>query len=145
MLKIGLVSALMVDNNIKEQINTIENHLKSNKDFDMLIFDESFLQGFEGLTWNYDEDIERAVSLDGKEISQIKELAKGNNTAVSLGLIEKENGLIYSSNVAIDKNGKIADKFRRLSAGWKEPHANTKYSEGSSLNKFMIKGKNLSQ
>lgn len=138
MIKIGFVSATMLDNRTQEQIKTIEKYLMANKQCDLLVFGESYLQGFNGLTWNYDEDIERAVSLEERVISQIKELTRKYNTAVSFGLIERKEDLLYSTNVVIDSNGKIISVFRRLSKGWKEQCANCKYVEGTSISIFEI-------
>ena len=56
-MKIGLVSALMKDNNIEHQLGVIEGYLKENKSCEMLCFGESFLQGFDALSWDYKIDI----------------------------------------------------------------------------------------
>jgi len=81
-MKIGLVSGLMEDNNIEQQIFQIEHYVSKNKTFDLLCFGESFLHGFEGLTWNYDEDIKRALKQTDKKIKQICKIAKSKRQIV---------------------------------------------------------------
>ena len=57
-MKIGLVSAHMVDNDINKQISEMEHYLKNSQDCDWLCFGEAFLHGFYGLAWSYDQDKE---------------------------------------------------------------------------------------
>lgn len=47
------------------------------------MFGESFLQGFDALAWEFDLDKDRAVSVNDKEISYIKNLAKTYNISIS--------------------------------------------------------------
>ena len=135
-MKIGLVSSLMKDNNIEHQLGQMEYYISLNHNCDLICFGESFLQGFEGLTWKYDEDIKRALTKDGPVILYIRELAKRYNCGISFGFIEKEGNNIYSSNMVINSKGKIVDIFRRVSIGWKEPIANSLYKEGNGFHTF---------
>lgn len=97
-VKIGLVSCLMKDKDTKHQLKQIEHYVSTNHNCDLICFGESFLQGFEGLTWEYDEDIKRA-------------LAKNYKCGISFGFIEKEEDIIYSSNMVIDSCEEIMDVF----------------------------------
>lgn len=142
-MKIGLVSSLMRDNNLEYQLKQIEYYVINNISCDMLCFGESFLQGFEGLTWDYDEDIKRALSKNDCSIIRIRKLAKEYNCAISFGFIEKEDNIIYSSNMVIDKNGEVIDLFRRVSEGWKEPIATCMYREGDSFHTFTFMNKKI--
>lgn len=142
-MKIGLVSTFMKDNDIVHQLSQITQYVSSNHNCDILCFGESFLQGFEGLTWNYYEDINRALSKEDKAIIYLKELARSNHCAISFGFIEKENSIIYSSNMVIDEQGEIIDIYRRRSAGWKEPIANEQYQEGNDFHTFDYKDKQI--
>lgn len=135
-MKIGLVSCLMKDNDIDHQLTQMENYLSLKHNCDLLCFGESFLQGFEGLTWEYAEDIKRSLTRDDPIIHHIRKLAKIRNCGISFGFIEKEDGFLYSSNMVIDQTGEIIDLFRRVSSGWKEPQASSMYKEGQGFHTF---------
>lgn len=139
-MRIGLVAGLMKDNNIDHQIQQIELHLKSNKNCDLLCFGESYLQGFEGLTWQYEQDLNRALALDDPIILKLRGLAKAYDCALSFSFIEKDIAL-YCTNMVIDKQGEIIDVFRRVSTGWKEPIANHMYQEGTGFHQFTFMNK----
>lgn len=140
---IGLASALNIDNDIDYNIEQIRNFAKQAKEesVDLICFGESFLQGFDCLTWNYEKDYKVAQCIESKAISKIKEIAISNNIAISFGMIEKDNNLLYSSNVIIDECGNIIDIFRRVSPEWKESVASDKYCEGKEFHTFIYKGK----
>ncbi|WP_350344783.1 carbon-nitrogen hydrolase family protein [Proteinivorax tanatarense] len=142
-MKIGLVSCLMKDNDIAHQLAQMEHYVSNNHNCDLICFGESFLQGFEGLTWKYDEDIKRALAQDDPIIFHIRELANSYNCGISFGFIEKENNTLYSSNMVVDLNGKIIDVFRRVSIGWKEPIASSMYKEGQGFHTFTYMDKVL--
>lgn len=139
-MKIGLVAALIKNNNIEDQIELIENYLKQNKTCHMLCFGESFLHGFEGLTWNYEIDKDRALSLDSPPIERIKVLAKEYSCALSLGFVENYEDGLYCSNMVIDKSGNLVDIFRRVSEGWKVPETTSQYKEGDGFHSFELEG-----
>jgi len=126
----------MKDDDIEHQLAQIEYYVSTEHTCDLICFGESFLQGFEGLTWRYDEDIEIALAQDDPVIIHIKELAKRNNCGISFGFIEKEDHDLFSSNMVIDRHGEIIDVFRRVSIGWKEPIASSKYKEGQGFHTF---------
>lgn len=139
-MKIGIVSALMKDNNIEHQLEVIEGYLKKNQSCEMLCFGECFLQGFDVLSWDYKTDIDRAVRLDSKEIDKLRTLAKEYKCALSLGFIENYKDDLYCSNLVIDKDGEIADIFRRVSEGWKISGTSSEYKEGESFHSFTLEG-----
>lgn len=140
-MKIGLVAAKMKDNNIDYSIEQIENIAKDNCDLDLICFGESYLQGFEGLTWNFLEDKNIALTIQSNEINKIKDIAKTYNIAISFGFILNEDDLIYSANCVIDRFGNIVDIFKRVSTGWKEPIADGHYREGEDFHTFSLEGK----
>lgn len=142
-MKIGLISSLMKDNDIEHQLQQMEYYFSINKNCDLICFGESFLQGFRGLTWRYDEDINRALTKDDPVIIYIRELTKKYKCGVSFGFIEKEGKTIYSSNMVINSKGEIIDVFRRVSPGWKKPIANTMYQEGCGFHTFTYMDKVL--
>lgn len=139
-MTIGLVSALMKDNDINHQIMVMETYLKQNKDCNMLCFGESFLQGFEGLSWNYEIDKARALGIDSSPIQRIAALARKHDCALSFGFIENDQGSLYSSNLVIGSKGEIVDLYRRISVGWKEPIATAEYKEGDGFHGFEFDG-----
>lgn len=136
-MKIVLASMISKTNGIIENKNKILDLLnKYSKKVDLIVFGEAFLQGFYALNFNYERDINIAISVNNEIIDEIKNEAKINNVAVSFGFIEKEKEFIYSSQITISSNGEIIDVFRRVSPGWKEPSANTKYIEGNNFHIF---------
>ena len=135
-MKIGLVSSLMKDNDITHQVQEMENYLKQYKHHDLLCFGESYLQGFEGLTWEYEEDLKRAIDVKGSIMEKIKGLSKTYNCGLSFGFIEKENHKLFNSNIVINNNGELVNLFRRVSKGWKESIATESYLEGTDFHAF---------
>ena len=57
---------------------------------DLILFGETFLQGFDSLSWNYDSDKSIAVTRNDPVIDEIREAAKECSVEVSFGYIEKE-------------------------------------------------------
>ena len=108
---------------------------------DLILFGETFLQGFDSLSWEYDRDKEIAISADDSIIEEIREAAKENSVAVSFGYIEKAEDSLYSSQLTIGRDGKTIDNFRRVSVGWKEPIADSHYKEGDGFHKFRFEDK----
>ncbi len=143
-MKIGLVSEIFRNNDIGFNCRQIDKRLAEAKErnIDLVCFGESFLQGFDGLTWQHKEDLQRACSQEGETIQSIKELAVRHDTALSFGYIERVEDLIYSSNLVISSQGQILNNYRRVSVGWKVPRANPQYyKEGLSFGTFSFKGK----
>lgn len=110
---------------------------------DLLVFGESFLHGFEALSWDYEKDKAIAIGLDDDIIKEIKLAARENSIAVSFGMIEKMDEALYSSQITIDKAGEVIDVFRRVSDGWKETIADAHYNEGDGFHTFDFEGKKI--
>lgn len=110
---------------------------------DLICFGESFLQGFEGLSWNCAEDLTHAMTPDSTPVRLLRALAAQEHCALSFGFIEKDHGLLYSSYLVVNSAGGIADVFRRVSPGWKEPVASAEYREGKGFHTFSLNGKTL--
>ncbi len=115
----------------------------SPKDIDLIVFGESFLQGFDSLSRNYTIDKQIAISKSDKIIKEISEHAKENNVAVSFGYFEFFNESIYSSQIVINHKGIIIHNYRRISKGWKEISANENYKEGDECSFFVLKNKKI--
>lgn len=134
---------MMKDNDIGHQLTEMERSVSENHGCDLVCFGESYLHGFEGLTWDYDEDIKRAIRQDDPAILRIREMARQNRCGISFGFIEKTDGMLYSSNMVVDRDGEIIDVFRRVSPGWKTKIAGPEYQEGEGFHTFAYMGKKL--
>lgn len=142
-MKIGLVAATMRNNRIDEQIKEMEQYLSNNYKCDLLCFGEAYLHGFHGMSWEYEIDINRAITLDSQPMEQVKGLARKYDCGISFGYIEKFNEKIYSSNIVIDNDGDIVDNYRRVSEGWKGNWEDNRYAEGQTFQVFEFKNKQL--
>lgn len=140
-MKIGMVAANIRNNKIEEQIKEMEYYLSNNSNCDLLCFGEDFLHGFHGMSWEFEIDIHRAITIDSQPIKKIRELAKNFDCAVSFGYIERFHDKIYCSNMIIDNYGDIVDNYRRISEGWKSNWLDIRYSEGKSFQIFELKEK----
>lgn len=140
-VKIGSVSGLMKDNDAEHQIEQIEHYLAACGGCDLLCFGESFLQGFGGLSWQYREDLGRAMDLRARPLTRIRKLAQKHERSISFGFIERDQNVIHSSNLVIGPRGETLDLFRRVSPGWKERGVGPQYREGSGFHTFAYGGK----
>lgn len=119
--------------NKKVMIDTMEEYAS---EADIVIFGEAFLQGFYGANFEPEHDEKIAVSTDDFIIKEMCVATEKYGIAVSFGFIEKCKEKFFSSQITIDKNGKIVDLYRRVSSGWKEPIANERYCEGKEFHTF---------
>lgn len=141
-MKIALAALEFKTNTIEFNKHQIISTLhKYSNEVDMVVFGESFLQGFEALSWQYERDKDIALEVSSDVINDIRQVAKQHQCAVSFGFIEKQNQTIYSSQLTIDKAGQIINHYQRLSTGWKEAIADEHYCEGKSLSVFEFMNK----
>lgn len=143
-VKIGLASYEFKNNDITFNISQIEKAMKTARGaVDLLCFGEAFLQGFDALNWNYENDRDIAVSSDSKIMRQLCDLTVQWGIGLLFGYIEKENDSIYSSCAIIEK-GKLIHNYRRISKGWKEYSITDEhYNEGISTETFLYHGQSL--
>ena len=143
-MKINLMSLAFKTKDLEGNKNII---IKSMREYahkaDLLVFGESFLHGFEALSWDYEKDKAIAIDINDDIIKEIKLAARENSIAVSFGMIEKLDEALYSSQITIDKAGEVIDVFRRVSDGWKEPIADAHYKEGDGFHTFDFEGKKI--
>lgn len=143
-MKINLMSLAFKTKDLEHNKNII---IKSMREYahkaELLVFGESFLHGFEALSWNYEKDRTIAIDINDDIINEIKFAAKENSIAVSFGMIEKTDDALYSSQITISKAGEVIDVFRRVSDGWKEPIADAHYKEGEGFHTFDFEGKKI--
>ena len=119
--------------NKNQIVSTIKEY---NNKVDLILFGESFLQGFDALTWNFEIDKNIALSKDSKLIKEIKKLCKQFNVSVSFGYFELFDSKIFSSQIVINKQGKIIFNYRRVSSGWRIKETDDHYQEGTSFSTF---------
>lgn len=111
---------------------------------DMCVFGESFLQGFECLSFVYKDDVGVPVTQNSNEIAEVRRIARENEIAISFGYIENDHGAFYSSQMTVTKRGEIINNYRRMSPGWKEPSACSDYREGDKLYLYKMDGVSFS-
>lgn len=143
-MKIALASARIIDADVKHNLSQMERYMKEAKSAgaDIVCFGEAFLQGFNALSWQYEEDRKIALSTSSQEFAQIKRWTKEINIDVLFGYNELEQESIYSS-CALIADGEIIHNYRRISRGWKEyTQTDTHYKEGSTVEAFNYKGRN---
>ena len=97
-MKIALGAVGFITNDIEYNLSKIKETVKKySSEVDLILFGESFLQGFDCLTWDYSRDIDIAVRQDSEIINEIRSLCENNKIAVSFGYIEKYEDKLYSS------------------------------------------------
>lgn len=107
---------------------------------DLLCFGESFLQGFDALSWNIDDDIDIAIAQDSDVIQHLCKLTLFYNTDLLFGYFEKEDDILYSS-CALLEQGKLFYNYRRISTGWKViSKTDEHYREGTDVHEFLYRG-----
>lgn len=142
-MKIALASARIVDRDIKHNLAQMERYVKKAKaeGAELVCFGEAFLQGFNALSWKYEEDKEIALTTSSSVFAKIKKLTKEEGVDVLFGYNELEGESIYSS-CALICNGEIIFNYRRISKGWKEySKTDEHYKEGLSVEVFNYKNK----
>ena len=140
-MKIGLAQYKFINKDITFNLSQIEKALKNASErVDLLCFGEAFLQGFDSLSWKYEEDKNVAMTKDSLEMQTICTWSKEYNVAIAFGYIEKENDTLYSSYAFIE-DGRLAHNYRRVSVGWKESKLTDEhYKEGDTVETFYFKG-----
>ena len=133
-MKIALAAVGFYERDIEYNRNKILKCLKENSGkAELILFGETFLQGFEILDWKYETDQHMALSVSDSNIQMIRKAAEENALAVSFGFLEKAGNKIYSSQLTIGADGNILNLFRRVSKGWRESFTDEHYAEGDSI------------
>lgn len=143
-MKIALAALGFINKDINYNKNVIIDTLKDLKnEADIVLFGESFLQGFDSLKFCYEKDKDIPVTINSDVIIEIIQAARKNQIGVSFGFFEKKDDKIYDSQLTVDSNGNIINLYRRVSKGWKEPYAEDVYCEGSSFSIFSYMDKRI--
>lgn len=136
-MDIGLVSYEFRNNDISFNLSQIERAIACTKGkVDLLCFGETFLQGFDSLNWNYEDDKDVAISRDSDMMKKIRGLSLWGGMGLLFGYVERDGESLYSSCALVD-GGEVLHNYRRISKGWKE-YAITDfhYKEGVSAEDF---------
>lgn len=108
---------------------------------DIVCFGEAFLQGFNALSWCYEEDKAIAVSMASPELARIRALTTQIGIDALFGYNELDGDHIYSS-CALVAGGTVLHNYRRISRGWKEYwKTDEHYREGTGAAVFDYRGK----
>ncbi len=141
-MKIALASYLFKDGDIDFNLSQIKKALSSAKGkADIVCFGESFLQGFDALSWNFDKDKDIAISQNSPVMQKICDLTLQFGVDLLLGYIERDEEALFSS-CAVIQDGKIIHNYRRVSKGWKQfDITDFHYQEGNEIKPFFYRGK----
>lgn len=110
---------------------------------DVVLFGESFLQGFYGANFVVEHDRNVAVSRTDAVMQEIAGMAREYAIAVSFGFLEQDGDAFFSAQMTFDSRGRVLDLYRRVSPGWKEHDAGEQYREGSGFHTFSFLGKSV--
>lgn len=141
-MRVALAAVGFVTGDMEHNKNRIIRVLKSTSGLaDLVLFGETFLQGFESLSWVYEKDKDIAVTQDSAVIGEIRAAAEQNRVAVSFGYVERDGESLYSSQLTIGNDGQTINNYRRISQGWRESFADSHYCEGDSFPSFEFEGR----
>lgn len=142
-MKIALASARIADRDIEYNLSQMDRYMREAKagGAELVCFGEAFLQGFNALTWRFEEDRKIAQTDDSEAMSAIKRLTEEIGIDVLFGYNELDGEAIYST-CALIANGTAIYKYRRISKGWKEYwRTDRHYKEGDAVGCFDYRGK----
>lgn len=143
-MKFGLAAYEFKNDDLSFNLAQIEKALiaGSNKGLDIILFGEAFLQGFDGINFDFENDKKIAIATNSKTMIDLCELTKKYSVDLGIGYFELADNSIYSS-YAIIGNGNIIYNYRRISTGWKEEIADRHYKEGDDSKEFIYKGQSF--
>jgi N-carbamoylputrescine amidase len=138
-MNIGLAVAQFINNNLEYNLNNCFEFIKKekNKNVDILLFGETYLQGFNSLSWKHEKDLLVGIERKSKIMDTLRICCNKDNMAIGIGYIEREEEKLYSSYLVMDKNGKDLMNYRRISRGWRTKNSDIRtYIEGNTFYKF---------
>lgn len=141
---IALAAYRFINNDIVFNKTQIKKAMKAAQGkANLLCFGETFLQGFDALTWNYKQDKTIGICQDDAIIQELGDMTEQFGVDLLFGYIEKEDDKLYSSCMLIE-NGQILHNYRRISIGWKDyKRTDEHYCEGTSSGDIFYKGKKI--
>lgn len=139
-MKVGLASYRLRDGDLAYNLSQVEKGLRAAEGkLDLLCFGESFLQGFNAVTFCYEVDRKLAITRDSAVMQRLCELTRDTGVDLLLGYLEREGECLYSA-CALLGDGRLLHNYRRMSQGWKLPGADEHYREGDSAEEFLCRG-----
>lgn len=141
-MKIALAAARFINGDTAFNLAQIERFTREAAagGADLACFGEAFLQGFDGLAWNYETDQHIAITLASPEMTRLKALTTDLAIDLAFGFIERAGETLYSS-WALLSGGEIIRLYRRISVGWKEVSlVDGHYQEGDAVEPFVYRG-----
>jgi predicted amidohydrolase len=111
MIRIGCVQSNPIFCDIKSNLSKFE-EVVSSADADLLVFPELALTGY--FFTSSEEAKKYSQTITGELVEDIKRIAKENSIALVTGFLEEENGKLYNSAIAIDRNGKLCGHYRKV-------------------------------
>ena len=81
----------------------------------------------QGRKW-YARYYQSSVAIPSPEFEQVCAVARDNNVLLCVGIIEKDGGTLYCTNVLLDREGQLLSKHRKASSSvpsQHSPHANS--------------------
>ena len=144
-MKIALIAALSETNQPEANFRRMQDWARKAKaaGADLALFGEAYLQGFEAMCFDYQQDIEKTFSSGSRIIARICAFAKETGIALGFGWYENHHGAIHASYLLVSNEGVPMANYRRVSPGWKEPGAHADYREGKEFLSLHYKGKTL--
>lgn len=142
-MKIALASARVRNNDVPFNLAQMRKYMLQAKaqNADLICFGESFLQGFDAFSWEYEKDRAIALSVEDDLFQQLIHESAELGIDLLFGFLERDDQTLYSS-CALLGNGRIIRLYRRVSVGWKEStRTDDHYREGDTVEAFDYRGK----
>jgi N-carbamoylputrescine amidase len=135
-----LKAALIVNrikDSIDENLEDILRYVKTAGEYgcDLVVLPEAALTGL-WLTDDPKRDIDLGLSMDDPRISELCALALEHNINIAFGMLEKFENKLYDTALFINRQGKIALKYQRISKGWRDANQETIYKEGQTIGTY---------
>jgi predicted amidohydrolase len=140
-MMVALASVYFMDNNVAYNLSQIDIFAceAAERRVDVICFGESFLQGFDCLSWEYEKDKNIAISQNSPEVALIRQMTLEYQIDIMFGYIENANESLYSS-YALIANGQLVHNYRRVSRGWKKYRStDCHYQEGTDTQSFQYR------
>jgi len=110
---------------------------------DLLCFGEAFLQGFDCLCWDFEQDKALALEQGSAALDQLRRWSLESGVALLCGYIEREGESLYSSCIVLDQ-GETVHNYRRISRGWKDyRQSDEHYKEGRDTEPCRLRGRDF--
>jgi len=107
----------------------------------LVVFGETFLQGFDSLSWDWETDRAVALSQDDPPLRALARLSAETGTDICVGYVERDGESLYSS-AALYSGGRLLRNYRRVSPGWREvSRTDGHYREGDDTGASLWRGR----